>query len=296
MNIAMFLTVISLILGLIGSFTETTKKIRGVKIPTFWGYLLAILLIASAAVAIFADLKNEKEYEEKAKLQKSEGSQDRLLSLIAVSSNFDLAYNPNLVLDYLNVNESDTTLQRFPGFGLPGINYELQLNLSEAKSAAISGSEASISIAQGDIVALKDVKSDVLSKQIEEESGPAQLKIHVTKEEINDEFAYLFELVGYSTLLEFLLDFQDNRDVGTLAFKKKGANFKDLEWQHIDKYIRKRGKWHINLYVTSSADSSNFISMFVPVILSSPEVIGEVVMYKLTTGRPRLNKLQESPI
>src|SRR4051812_43400469 len=101
MEISVLLTFISLTLGLIGAFKKTSKeRADGTKIPTKWGYIVAALMIISASTAIYAEWKKQHNAAIAAEQQAEDAQQQRLLSMLAVSSNFDIAFDPRLELNY----------------------------------------------------------------------------------------------------------------------------------------------------------------------------------------------------
>jgi len=114
MNNTMLLTLISLLLGLIGTFTKTSKddKDGNMKV-TAWGYCLAVLLIVSTTTAIINQIENQKRNKINEEKQKEEVNQQRLLSLIAISSNFEIENNPYLNFAFYEQYNEKRRIARF---------------------------------------------------------------------------------------------------------------------------------------------------------------------------------------
>ena len=137
MNNTMLLTLISLLLGLIGTFTKTSKDDKdGNKKVTAWGYCLAVLLIVSTTTAIINQIENQKTNKINEEKQKEEVNQQRLLSLIAISSNFEIENNPYLNFAFyeqynekgeLRDSAKSSLYYQFPSFGIKDTKYVLEI-------------------------------------------------------------------------------------------------------------------------------------------------------------------------
>src|ERR1700748_2989724 len=145
MDATIILTIISFVLALIGSFTHTTTEKANRKVPTRWGYAVIFLLVLSASFGVYTELNKLQQQKAKAATQAKKVEeqteterQQRLLSLISVSSNFKMATYPQLDLLFRDsITEDartiDTLANSFPGFGLKNISYLLELNPTDDK-------------------------------------------------------------------------------------------------------------------------------------------------------------------
>lgn len=311
MNSAIILTAISLLLGLIGTLTKTsTDGINGKKKITGWGYCVVILMIISATTAVITQIKTSNENKKNKERQLAESKQQKLLSLMAVSSNFTIEHDPflNLVF-YDEYSEKGNLLDSaksslydlFPGFGVKDVTYRLEMNISDSKNDFIEGSGIVMDDSGGAIDRISEtnsVQTDTIQEESEptDEETPAPLKLSYTSEAINNEMNYLWTFSGYSSLTELLLDFQEGREIGTLTFMKKKSLLSDKELNIIKDYIQTFGSWEVRVYIKNKTVKSNLLHLAIPIKISGPQKTGNGYEFKLTSGQPEIGSYQFSPV
>lgn len=276
---------ITLVLGLIGTFTKTSKDTEKGKRITIWGAIVGILILISASITIISNLTQNKRNALAKESQEIENNNQRLLSLLSVSSNFQLKDNPYLLLEFndeLNQNgepinplESEN-IRQFPGFGIKDVSYTLELSISSGKHF----------IDKGAAVVKQSNNSDTINSN--------NNSLAFQYEELNSSVNYLWTFIGYKNLTELLLDLQPKREIGTLTLKKKKGLSND-DFEKINKYLCDDDRWLIRIFLKNPNIENQFLNLSIPVKLI-PKNDKEGKRFILIPGTAMIGSPQFDPI
>lgn len=292
MDSNIILPVISLFLGLIGTFTKTSKDTEKGKRITIWGLVVAILILVSACITIVTNVAQNKKNVLAKETQEIENNNQRLLSLLSVSSNFQLTKDPYLLLEFndeLNQNDEpinpleSENIRKFPGFGIDNVSYILDLDISSGKHFIDKGTAVSSQSNNFNMVNLKD------SLSIHEQNN----SLSFAYEEINlSSINYLWTFKGYKNLTELLFDLQPRREIGKLTLQKQ-KKLTDTQFKKISKYLCEENRWLIRIFLKNPDVENAYLNLSIPIKLipDSDKQVFILIPEQAIIGSPQFDPL-----
>lgn len=261
----LILPFITLIIGLIGAFSKTSKDTEKGKRVTIWGGVIAVLLLGSAGITIISNVQQNKKNISVKEKQEIDNNNQRLLSLLSVSSNFQLANEPYLLLEFNDdLNEKgepidsikSDNIRKFPGFGITGVSYKLELDISNKKHF----------IDHGNRLVAQQNNSDAINSNYSSSALDKNDNFIFEYEEINSSVNYLWTFKGYRNLTELLFDLQPKHEIGSLTIEKKKGLTK-VDFEKISKYLCDEQRWIIRIFLKNSDLENAFLNLSIPVKL-----------------------------
>jgi|GEM_PF-6833736 len=288
------LILISLILALLGTFTETfkSKENSQKKELTIWGYIIGLLLLISAGVSIYSECVAETNAKEKALKYEQSLSQQRFLSLLSAGSNFSLANQPILVFEYLYKIDTSgfaadslyyNKLKCFPGFGIPVDSISFKLAINDSKTFSFN---------QGNIpIKVQEEKNSGFLIKPQGDSTIGELVFNYEETNVGPDVNYLFFLNGYETVIEALSDFKSERNIGSLSIFKKDMPFSESDKKDIMK-MYSNDICFINIYLKKNDTNARLPYIRIPIHFTIASVNDNVMELSLVTQEPYMDSYQ----
>lgn len=275
----------SLLLGLLGTFTKTFADEQRRKL-TGWGKVVGVLLLVSAGLTAFDQFRSARARDKERRAEQASAesmrrtlSQQRLITLAALSTGFQLARPPLVMFSYpLSVDADDERygaeyqkLEQFPGFGTPLAGYQLRLDLND---------ERAFSYEHGEVP--------------REGYNPGGLRY--APDPLPEEMGHTFQTGQYRTLDEVIFDFRPGREVGELRLWKEGGRFQPAEVARVREWLSpKRGTFYVQADITRRGSNLVYTHLQLPITLDRDTVEGGLLTFKLTVGDPEVTSYDHAP-
>lgn len=280
---------LSFVLAIIGTFTKTIESSdeeilsNGRKVTT-WGYLVAILLLASAVASGVNTYVSAKEQKQKDEENRQALSQQRLLALASLGSAFTMAAPPYIGISFMHNIDMEKRPQDyeafcekhkdFPGFGIPVKGYLLLLEPTEDRKFEYASSK------------LSD------SERVDESFGKLKYDMEMTPADVN----HTWVIPGYRTLDEILFDFKSNSVIGTLTIWRADEKFSADEVAKLKKTLSKEsGYLHIRVFLGKKGVNLRRVHVDIPVQAADAVQDDKKVSFTLTAGDPTMDSISFTP-
>lgn len=282
------LLALSLLLGLLGTFTETFHKADnagGGRKITIWGKAVGVLLVISAALSAY-NIYIERSAAQKAAMEAQRSlSQQRLIAIAAASTSYQLKDQPYVGISYtVAADPNDTTeygreysyYESFPGFGANLRGFAIHLSLTDNRSFLCqSGTPGST---PDDFTTFS---GDTITYAIDT---------------LPNEVNHLCLLDGYRALDEFLFEFRSGRAIGFLKLWKANGTFSEDDLSTITNSLAdERGYFHSRAYMKRDSIDLYLAHIDVPINIGRTFRQGSFAAVELLAGEPTMDSQQFVP-
>jgi hypothetical protein len=279
------LLAISLLLGLIGTYTETfvtpgeTKK----KKLTQWGVVVAVLLLLStiltATSQYLSGIAERKRAAEMAEIL----SQQRLIAIASASVNYDLS-SAYIGISYPIQESAAANLHRyerefdraklFLGLGIDFRRYRLDIIPNDLRSFSFYDGNVS-----------------VLNDSTEKADG-----LKYSLDQLPEEVSHLYTFNTYRTVDELLFDFRSGQKIGELTIWKDDGRCTNRDLKPVIATLARRGYFHIRIYL--KRDNANLYLAYIqiPLRIGATNTNNNECFFELIATEPVMNAVNFVPI
>jgi hypothetical protein len=279
------LLAISLLLGLIGTFTETfdTPGETKEKKLTQWGVMVGGLLLLSTVLTATSQYRSGIAERKRAAEMAEILSQQRLIAITSVSTKYDLrsAYigisYPIRKRTAANLRRYEREFDRAKLFLGLGVNFRrYRLNIAPNDLRSFSYYDRNVSVPND-----STEKADGLKHSLDQ---------------LPEEVSHLYTFNTYRTVDELLFDFRSGRKIGELMFWKDVGWCTNRDLKRVIATLSRRGHFHIRIYLKRDSADLYLAYVEIPIRIGATNTNKDECFFELIATEPVMNSVSFAPI